>query len=192
MFESNRLTIIRSTSSPSEWRYVSRDDNPADDASKGLKLEELTKNGRWLNAPAFLWKEEANWPAMINVPELRDSDPEVRKESKIYVTTASQDPLDLLVSHFSSWWKVKTAFAWLMRYKQFLQSKVLEQKQEGMNTSTDSPSIRRVSKGNLTVEEFQEAEKEVIRHVQKSAFPGMFKALSTFSDERQAKRVMKN
>lgn len=164
MFESNRLTIIRSTSSPSEWRYVSRDDNPADDASKGLKLEELTKNGRWLNAPAFLWKEEANWPAMINVPELRDSDPEVRKESKIYVTTASQDPLDLLVSHFSSWWKVKTAFAWLMRYKQFLQSKVLEQKQEGMNTSTDSPSIRRVSKGNLTVEEFQEAEKEVIRH----------------------------
>ena len=53
-------------------------------------LEELTKNGRWPNGPAFLWKEEANWPVMINVPELRDSDPEVRKESKIYVTTASQ------------------------------------------------------------------------------------------------------
>ena len=64
VFESNRLTIIQSTSSPSEWRYFSRDENPADDASKGLKLEELTKNGRWLNGPAFLWKEEANWPAM--------------------------------------------------------------------------------------------------------------------------------
>ena len=60
VFESNRLTIIQSTSSPSEWRYVSRDDNPADDDSKSLKLEELTKNGRWLNGPAFLWKEEAN------------------------------------------------------------------------------------------------------------------------------------
>lgn len=36
---------------------------------------------------------------MINVPELRDSDREVRKESKIYVTTASQDPLDMLVHH---------------------------------------------------------------------------------------------
>ena len=60
-----------------------------------------------------------------------------------------------------------------------------------MNTSTYSPSIRRVSIGSLTVEELQEAEKEVIRHVQKSAFPGMFKALSTLSDERQAKRVMK-
>ena len=62
VFESNRLTIIRSTLYPSEWRYVSRDDNPADDASKSLKLEELTKNGRWLNGPAFLWKEEANRP----------------------------------------------------------------------------------------------------------------------------------
>ena len=72
-----------------------------------------------------------------------------------------------------------------------MQSKVLEQKQGGMNTSTDSPSIRRVSKGRLTVEELQEAENEVIRHVQKSAFPGMFKALSTLSDESQAKRVMK-
>ena len=142
------------------------------------------KNGRWLNGAAFLWKEEANWPAMINVPELRDSDPEVRKESKIYVTTASQDPLDMLVHHFSSWWKVKTAFAWLMRYKKFVQSKVLVQKQGGTNTITDSSSIRRVSKGSLTVEELQEAEKEVIRHVPKSAFREMFKALSTFSDER--------
>ena len=35
----------------------------------------------------------------INVPELRDSDPEVRKESKIYVTTASQDLLDMLAHH---------------------------------------------------------------------------------------------
>ena len=86
VFESNHLTIIQNTSSPSEWRYVNRDDNLADDASKGLKLEELTKNGRWLNGPAFLWEEEANWPAMINVPELRDSDSEVSKESKIYET----------------------------------------------------------------------------------------------------------
>ena len=76
---------------------------------------------------------------MINVPELRDSDPEVKKEGKIYVTTASKDPLDMLVRHFSSWWKVKTAFAWMMLYKQFLQSNVLEQKQGGMKTSTDSP-----------------------------------------------------
>ena len=41
------------------------------------------------------------------------------------------------------------------------------------------------------MEELQEAEKEVIRHIQESVFPGMFKVLSTFSEERQAKRVTK-
>ena len=57
-FESNRLTVIRSGSSVSDWRYVNGDDNPADDASKGLRLDDMTRNSRWLNGPAFLWKEE--------------------------------------------------------------------------------------------------------------------------------------
>ena len=35
-FESNRLTMIRSVLSPTDWF-----DNPADDASKGLRLEEI-------------------------------------------------------------------------------------------------------------------------------------------------------
>jgi hypothetical protein len=35
-FESNRLTVIRSGSDPSQWTYVNRDDNPADDGSKEL------------------------------------------------------------------------------------------------------------------------------------------------------------
>ena len=86
-FESNRLTTIRSLSSTFDWRYVNRDDNPADDASKGLRLDKM-KNSRWLNGPAFLWKEETSWPAMIEVPTLKDSDPEVRKESRIYTTAA--------------------------------------------------------------------------------------------------------
>jgi len=45
-FESNRLTVIRNGSSVSDWRYINRDDNPADDASKGLRLEEMAKNNR--------------------------------------------------------------------------------------------------------------------------------------------------
>ena len=40
-FESNRLTVIPK---PSEWRYVNRDDNPADDGSKGLKIDTMLKD----------------------------------------------------------------------------------------------------------------------------------------------------
>ncbi|CAB4028223.1 Hypothetical predicted protein, partial [Paramuricea clavata] len=45
-FESNRLTVIRSGSDPSQWMYVNRDDNPADDGSKGVKLDAMISNDR--------------------------------------------------------------------------------------------------------------------------------------------------
>jgi len=87
-FKSNRLTTIPGLSSTSDWRCVNRADNPAADASKGLRLDEMMNNSRWLNGPAFLWKEESSWPAMIEVLALKDNDPEVRKEGGIYTTVA--------------------------------------------------------------------------------------------------------
>ena len=33
-FEPNRLTIIHDGSTPQQWRYVNREDNPADDVSQ--------------------------------------------------------------------------------------------------------------------------------------------------------------
>ncbi|XP_015747609.1 PREDICTED: uncharacterized protein LOC107327381 [Acropora digitifera] len=82
-FESNRLTIIHDGSTPQQWRYVNREDNPADDGSKGLKLDVLTKNDRWLTGPKFLWEEEECWPAMVEIPILKDDDPERYLKNKI-------------------------------------------------------------------------------------------------------------
>ena len=53
-FESNRLTMICNGSKPSEWRYVNWDDNPADDGSKGLKIDAMLRNDHWLKGPKFL------------------------------------------------------------------------------------------------------------------------------------------
>ena len=47
----------------------------------------------------------------IEVHKLKDIDAEVRKESRIHVTTVAQAPLDSLIHHYSSWWKLKRAFA---------------------------------------------------------------------------------
>ena len=192
-FESNRLTIIRSGSSVSDWRYVNRDDNPADDASKGLRLDEMAEINRWLNGPAFLWKEENCWPAMIEVPRLKDSDAEVRKESRIYVTTVAQDPLNSLIHHYSSWWKLKRAFAWLLRYKQFIQNKVCKKKEDTALNDACPSEKKALRIGNLMVVELQRAEEEIIRWVQKSAFPDVYKALANVmpgSSERQVKRAI--
>ena len=59
-FESNRLMIIHSESYPKEWRYVNRDVNPADDGSKGLKLDAFLKDDRWIRGPQFLGKDESS------------------------------------------------------------------------------------------------------------------------------------
>ena len=109
-FESNnQLTIIHDGSTPQQWHYVNREDNPADDGSKGLKLDVLIKNDRWLTGPEFLWEEEEHWPAMAEIPILKDDDPEVRKENQIYVASTSRDVMEELMMYYSSWWKLKVA-----------------------------------------------------------------------------------
>ena len=59
-FESNRLMIIHSESYPKEWGYVNRDENPADNGSKELKLDAILKDDRWIRGPQFLGKDESS------------------------------------------------------------------------------------------------------------------------------------
>ena len=119
-FESNRLTVIHNGSSHSEWHYVNRDNNPADDGSKGLKLDDMLKNDRRLRGPEFLWGNESLWPRMVEIPALKDDDPEVRKETQIYTVVVQSKFLEPLVARYSSWWKLKMAVAWLLRCKAYL------------------------------------------------------------------------
>ena len=101
-FQSNRLTVIHNGSSLSEWNYVNRDDNPADHGSRGLKLDAMLKNYRWLKGPKFLWETESHWPRMIEIPTLRDGDPEIRKEAQIYAAAVKNDVLESLAYSYPS------------------------------------------------------------------------------------------
>lgn len=112
-FKSNHLMVIRNGSMPFEWKYVNRDDNPAD-GSKGLKIDAMLKNDRWLKGPKFLWEEKSHWPKMVKIPVLEDDDPEVRKEAQVYFSTLKSNVLDTLISYYSSWWRLKRAIAWLL------------------------------------------------------------------------------
>lgn len=125
-FESNRLTIIHDGSTPQEWRYVNRDANPADDGSKGLKLDTLIKNDRCLIGPEFLWEVEARWPKMIDIPCVKDDDPEIRKESQVYTASVSRDVMGEVIKYYSTCWKLKVTISCLLRYKQYLRNKALQ------------------------------------------------------------------
>ena len=77
------LSQIQDCSSSSQWRYVPSKLNPADDASRGLKVGELLTNGRWKVGPPFLWQSQDKWPSYPGVEELSEDDPEVNKHAKV-------------------------------------------------------------------------------------------------------------
>ena len=175
-FESNGLTVILNESSRNEWRYVNTDVNPADDGSKGMKLRDFLKNDRWIAGPPFLWKEKSYWPKMIDVPEMKDDDPELRKEVQVYVTTNDEHPLDKLIEFHSSWWKLKKCVAWLMKYKSWLLKR--------------PNGLRK----HLTVNDLKNSERVIVGYIQRSSFPAVLKVLgdplSTASKAR--KKALKN
>ena len=184
-FESNRLTIIRDGSTPQQWRYVNREDNPADDGSKGLKLDVLIKNNRWLTGPKFLWEEEECWPTVVEIPILKDDDPEVRKENQIYVASARRDVMEELMMYYSSWWKLKVAVSWLLRYKRYLKNKTLQRRESSL-----TKQVLQERSGHLTLDELREAENEIVRCVQTKEFPEVI-ALQSEENQRLVKRLMK-
>ena len=184
-FESNRLTIIHDGSTPQQWRYVNREDNPAYDGSKGLKLDVLIKNDRWLTGPKFLWEDEECWPVIVEILILKDDDPEVRKENQVYVASTSRDVMEELMMYYSSWWKLKVAVSWLLRYKRYLKNKILQRRESSL---IKQELEERGS--HLTLDELREAEYEILRCVQMKEFPEVI-ALQSGEDQRLVMRLMK-
>ncbi|KAJ8332755.1 hypothetical protein SKAU_G00416510, partial [Synaphobranchus kaupii] len=75
VFVANRVQRIRDTTDPSQWFYVETGQNPADHASRGLKVADLVESN-WLTGPKFLWEREID--ANQRSPELLVGDPEVK------------------------------------------------------------------------------------------------------------------
>ncbi|XP_028415683.1 uncharacterized protein LOC114539211 [Dendronephthya gigantea] len=81
VFVANRIQLIRNYSDPSQWRYVSTDDNPADDASRGTSGDRLSQQRRWFQGPEFLWKPEHEWPQQpVDMGQINEDDPEIKQQ----------------------------------------------------------------------------------------------------------------
>ena len=62
VFVANRVQQIQERTTQEQWHYVDTKSNPADDASRGIRMQELVNGSRWINGPEFLWKNESHWP----------------------------------------------------------------------------------------------------------------------------------
>lgn len=172
-FVANRVSKIEDGSKPQQWRYVPTKLNPADYASRGMDPQDLVTSKVWLEGPAFLYKEESEWPATpINLPQLPDEFVTV-KTIVASAVQATQDPLDRFIKRFSSWYKLVKATAWMIRFKKYLQDKG-----------------HTALKGNLSPREMEAATISLIRYVQGKQYESVIAALSSLSDE-PGKRVLR-
>ena len=112
IYVSNRVQQIRELSNVKEWNYIPTDLNPADDASRGMSLENIDNNCRWFKGPDFLYKHK--FPQFgIKHTDLDESDPEVKVKCYFATSESNCDNFHLLesMSKFSSWYRAKRAVA---------------------------------------------------------------------------------
>ena len=87
VFVANRVQEIQENTSVDQWKYVESKQNPADEASRGLKSQELL-NSCWITGPVFLWENENKWLARED-HKLQENDPEVKKSVAMATTTTT-------------------------------------------------------------------------------------------------------
>ena len=91
--------------------------NPADDATRGLELRDMSTESRWFQGPSFLHEGEKSWP-LDRRPYETDCTEEGKQElAKISLTFQSNRSFPLLdADRFSSWLKLLRVTAWIMRF----------------------------------------------------------------------------
>lgn len=167
-YVANRVAVIHNLSNEQQWRYVRSEQNPADDASRGLHIIPLLTSVRWLNAPPFLSQNESEWPSSPqDIGQIPPGDPEVKPDITVNTVILTNAATTKLIEHYSSWKRLVRAVAWLIKFKRSLlkRGKILTRSQ-------DEPK-------GLTVEDLEEAEKSIVRYEQQRHFNSEFRLLNT-------------
>ena len=158
-FVANRVQEIRDNSSPNDWSYVPSHLNPADDASRGLHINDLLGNSRWLEGPRFMWQEVIPVFSSESIGILPE-DPEVKTRVLNTLTLSNSAILERL-ERFSSWKSAMRAVAVCLRFKEILH---LRATAKGLLYTQRNPYIC------CSVQEIQVAATEIIKILQNETF----------------------
>ncbi|KAK3082869.1 hypothetical protein FSP39_007500 [Pinctada imbricata] len=151
VFVSNRVSRIRASSSPDQWRYISSAQNPADLATRSISASNL-QDSIWFKGPDFLYQESQPYPTTHPLID-PDSDKEVRPivtcaKAKVTSTSLGSERL----SNFSTWNSLLLGIATLQSFI----------KRQASKSETKSETSK--------LESLNHAEKFVISLVQSEVF----------------------
>lgn len=87
-FVRNRVATIQQLTSDCSWRYVPGKQNPADCASRGTSIAQLTTHSLWWRGPPWLSRSEEHWPKQPSTPV--EPPTEEARPGQTMVMTATQ------------------------------------------------------------------------------------------------------
>ena len=164
LFVSRRISMIAKNTCVSNWNHVPTKLNPADILSRGARADDLAKSELWFEGPEFLKRHPGEWPRRFKQRDL--SEEEVKEFDKrpveCFLIQESLPAVDKLISHFSSYFKLKRAVAWLSKVKDRFRAQV---------RGTTPPDI------HLRVADLHKAELDLVRYEQVQAFGGLMKKI---------------
>ncbi|XP_070548346.1 uncharacterized protein [Ptychodera flava] len=200
-FVANRIAVIRGGSDPANWRYLNTSENPADECSRGQKIDVFLKNERWRSGPDFLLKTQDKWPSDSYSTQLDPEDAEVKKSALVHrVSVRSEEEtvpvvfgtVPVVSEERQTSGKVtvsttsvnaeETVQKLIHYYSSWYKLKkavawirkvgdTLLRRAKNKSCSVDGPH-------EITVEDMKAAETAIIKFVQKKAFPKDIESLS--------------
>ena len=126
VFVANRVQEIRNHTEIAQWCYVKSSENPADEGSRGMKVEDFVQNSTWIKGPKFLWEDISSYEQLK--PDIDPDDPEVKKVNVLLTESVSTEFEITRLDIFSDWYKAKRAIAICLKYKAILRQRVLRKR----------------------------------------------------------------
>lgn len=170
-FVANRIAAIKENTNVEQWNHVDTSENPADCASRGLTVEKFLANHSWTQGPSFLKDASRKKTEGHKCMNFSEDDQEVRKTMLVLSTVTEDSAVGRLISHYSSWLRLKRAIAWILRAKDIL---MLKSRKGREKVITVKPSLHQEP---LTVEELNRAEMEIVQYCQQCSFQSEISAL---------------
>ena len=166
-FVANRVGEIQSNSKPSQWQHVSTHENPADLCTRGTSPSQLAENVLWWEGPAWIKKEEDQWPRMKSdnrpdeLPERRTTQSE--GGGVVLAVNTQRDEGTSQPKGDKTWRLDPQRFSdWLWYIRVFAHVK------RALHNMCNAD--QRKAERELTIDEIKEVEQDVMRLAQQDGF----------------------
>lgn len=161
VFVGTRVAEIQELTEATTWRYVPSRDNPADDITRGLTLQDISRGSRWTAGPAFLKLPRSDWPDMPPPPQ-SDSEGELKRHV-VGLTMSSSTVPD--PQQFQTW-------------DSFLEATIYQ-----LNGAADTNNP-------LTADSYAAAELRALQQAQSESFPEEVRQLKTGKPIAKSSRLL--